>query len=75
MGLGFQVEDIPKGPLQGEWYAALFGDRDGFRAVDMRLKSHPFRYVQLSNSGRQLDAMRVPDLYFESSPPSPAGDR
>ena len=65
MGLGFQVEDIPKGPLEGEWYAALFGNFGGFQAVDMRLKSRPFRYVQLSNSGRQMEAMLIPDLYFE----------
>lgn len=65
MGLGYQVEDIPEGPLQGEWYAAMFGQRDGFRAVQMRLKSHPFRYSQLGNSSRQLDPMRIPNLYFE----------
>lgn len=65
MGLGFQVEDIPKGSLKGQWYAALFGDRDGFRAVDMRLKSQPFRYAQVSNSSRQLEPMRVPDLFFQ----------
>jgi CubicO group peptidase (beta-lactamase class C family) len=64
MGLGYQVEDIGGGPLKGEWYAALFGIRNGFRGVDMRLKSHPFRYVQLSNSSRQLEPMRVPNIYF-----------
>lgn len=64
MGLGYQVEDIPEGPLKGEWYAALFGIRGGFRAVEMKLKSRPFRYVQLSNSGRELEPMRVPNLYF-----------
>jgi hypothetical protein len=64
MGLGYQVEDIGRGPLQGQWYAALFGIRNGFRSVDMRLKSHPFRYVQLSNSSRQLEAMQVPNIYF-----------
>ena len=67
MGLGFQVEDIPKGSLKGQWYAALFGDRDGFRGVDMKLKSHPFRYAQLSNSSRQLEPMLVPDLFFGPS--------
>jgi CubicO group peptidase (beta-lactamase class C family)/pimeloyl-ACP methyl ester carboxylesterase len=71
MGLGYQVEDIGKGPLKGEYYAALFGIRDGFQGVDMRLKSHPFRYVQLSNSSRQLDAMEVPNIYFGTpQPPS-----
>lgn len=64
MGLGFQVEDIGRGPLAGEWYAALFGSRAGFRGVDLRLKSHAFRYVQLSNSSRQLEAMQIPNLYF-----------
>ena len=64
MGLGYQIEDIGRGPLQGEWYAALFGVRAGFRGVDLRLKSHPFRYVQLSNSSRQLEPMLVPNLYF-----------
>lgn len=67
MGLGYQVEDISRGPLKGEWYAALFGDRDGFRATEMRLKSHPFRHVQLSNSSRQLEPMRVADLYFDAN--------
>jgi CubicO group peptidase (beta-lactamase class C family) len=65
MGLGFQVEDIPRGPLAGEWYAAVFGSRDGFRAVDMKLKGRAFRYVQLSNSGRSLEPMTVPNAFFE----------
>ena len=37
----WQVEDIGGGPLCGEWYSALFGIRGGFRATEMRLKSHP----------------------------------
>lgn len=68
MGLGFQVEDIGRGPLQGQWYAALFGIRAGFRAVEMKVKDRPFRYVQLSNSGRQLEPMVVPNLIFANPP-------
>ena len=65
MGLGFQVEDIPKGPLAGGWYAAMFGDRDGFRAVEMKIKDRPFRYAQVSNSSRMLEPMAVPNMFFE----------
>jgi len=68
MGLGFQVEDIGGGPLRGQWYAALFGIRAGFRAVEMKVKDRAFRYVQLSNSGRQLEPMAVPNLIFATSP-------
>jgi CubicO group peptidase (beta-lactamase class C family) len=62
MGLGFQVEDIPQGPLQGEWYASMFGVFRGFRSVDMKIKDRPFRYVLLSNSGRGLEPMQIPNL-------------
>ena len=65
-GLGFQVEDIPQGPLAGRWYAALFGMRDGFRAVDLKLKDRDFRYVQLSNAGEWLEPMVVPNLYAQA---------
>lgn len=64
MGLGFQVEDIPQGPLQGEWYASMFGIFRGFRTVDMKVKDRPFRYVLLSNSGRGLEPMQIPNLVF-----------
>ena len=64
MGLGFQVEDIPKGPLAGAWYGAMFGSRDGFRAVDMKIKDRPFRYAQVSNSSRTLEPVLIPSLYF-----------
>ena len=64
MGLGFQVEDIPEGPLQGQWYASMFGIFRGFRSVDMKIKDRPFRYVLLSNSGRGLEPMRIPNLVF-----------
>ena len=62
MGLGFQVEDIPEGPLRGEWYASMFGIFRGFRSVDMKIKDRPFRYVLLSNSGRGLEPMQIPNL-------------
>ncbi len=65
MGLGFQVEDIPNGALAGSWYAAMFGIRNGFRAVDMKIKDRPFRYVQVSNSSRQLEPVSVPNMYFQ----------
>ena len=71
MGLGFQVEDIPKGPLQGQWYAAVFGERDGFRATAMKLMSRDFAYVQLSNSSGMLEPMLVPNLFAGAPNPSP----
>jgi CubicO group peptidase (beta-lactamase class C family) len=66
-GLAFQVEDIPQGPLAGGWYAALFGMRDGFRAVDLKLKDRDFRYVQLSNCGDWLEPLAVPNLYAQGT--------
>jgi hypothetical protein len=43
----------------------MFGSRDGFRAVDMKIKDRPFRYSQVANSSRQLEPLRIPSLYFE----------
>jgi CubicO group peptidase (beta-lactamase class C family) len=65
MGLGFQVEDVAAGPLQGTWYAAMFGIYRGFRGVDMKMKDRPWRYVVLSNSGRAPEPMQIPNWMAE----------